>query len=143
MKNFLRFILIEPFESNDWIGYLLGVVLWLFVLVILVLFVWLIVWFVDSSFLSLKEEQGIITNKYYIQEHTVTTYVPCNKIMIPQIVPISASYEVEITIDGLKDNISISESCWNNISIGNKVYCSYTNGRILKSLYIKSFRLID
>ena len=57
---------------------------------------------------------------------------------VPSTMHHDTTYNLEVTIDELKDNIEVCEDYYNNISVGQKVICEYTNGRIKKSLYIKS-----
>lgn len=139
MKEFFKMCLIEPFEDNDWIGYILGGVMWLIALAITAGLIWLNVWLIDSSFLPLKQKEGVVTDKYYVPAHTTTTYVMSGKVMIPITNYISESYDITIEIDGITDDVGLCNSYWNTVQIGDKLCCEYTNGRILKSLYIKSF----
>lgn len=139
MKEFLKDMLIEPFTEGDWIGYILGGVMWILTIVIVGGLLWLSVWLIESSFLPLKTKEGVVTDKYYIPAHTTTTYVMSGKVIIPITNYISESYEIDIEIDGLTDDVGLCNSYWNTVKIGDKLCCEYTNGRILKSLYIKSF----
>jgi len=139
MKEFIKSLLIEPFQDNDWFGYILGGLMWILTIVIVGGLLSLSVWLVDSSFLPIKEKEGIVTNKYYVAPHASTSYVMSGKVMIPITTYHSASYEVEIAIDGISDKMCLNQGYWNTIKVGQKLYCQYTNGRILKSLYIKSF----
>ncbi len=138
MKDFLYDMLIEPFTDNDWMGYVLGVLMWLLSLLIVGGLLWLAVWLIDSSFMPIKEKDGVITNKYIVPAHTTTTYVMSGKIMIPITTYHSTTYNLEITIDELEDDVCVYENYYDNISVGQTVHCKYTNGRIKKSLYIKS-----
>ena len=139
MKEFLKDMLIEPFTEGDWLGYILGGLMWILTIAIVGGLLWLSVWLIDSSFLPIKEKEGTITNKYIIPAHTTTTYIMSGKVMIPITSYISTSYDVEITIDGITDDVCLNQGYWNTVEVGQKLCCQYTNGRILKSLYIKSF----
>lgn len=139
MKWILYDLLIEPFEERYWIGYVVGIIAWLFTIALVAGLLWLSVWLIDSSFLPIKEKDGIVTNKYIVPAHSTTTFVMSGKVMIPITNYYDTSYEIEITIDGLKDNVSMYQDCWNDILVGQKINCKYTNGRLMKSLYIKSF----
>lgn len=139
MKEFLKDMLIEPFTDGDWIGYILGGLMWILTIAIVGGLLWLSVWLIDSSFLPLKEKEGTITNKYYVPAHTTTTFIMSGKVMIPITNYYDTSYEIEITIDGIADDVCLNQGYWNTVEVGQKLCCQYTNGRILKSLYIKSF----
>ncbi len=83
MKDFLKYMLIEPFTEGDWIGYILGGLMWILTIAIVGGLLWLSIWLIDSSFLPLKEKQGIVTEHYYVPAYTTTTYVMSGKVMIP------------------------------------------------------------
>ena len=100
---------------------------------------WLSVWLIDSSFLTLKEKEGVVTEHYYVPAHTRTTYVMSGKVIIPITNYINDSYEITVEIDGLTDNVCLDKSNWNEIKVGDRFCFNYTNGRICKKLYIKSF----
>lgn len=139
MKDFLKGMLIEPFAERDWLGIILGVLMWILTIIIAGGLLWLSVWIVDSSFLPLKQKQGVVTNKYYVPAHITTTFIMSGKVMIPVTNYISESYNISIEIDGLTDDVGLRNSYWNTVQIGDKMCCEYTNGRICKTLYIKSF----
>lgn len=137
MKEFFKMLLIEPFQDNDWLGYIMGILLWIITLVIVIGLFWFTVWIVDSSFLPIKQGIGIVTNKYIIPAHTTTNYIMTGKVLIPIISYHSVSYNVDVSINDLIDDISMCEYDWSILSIDQKVTCKYTNGRILNSLYIQ------
>lgn len=138
MVDFLKDILIEPFDG-DWVDMALGIMMWILMIAMVVGLLWFFVWVIDSSFLPLKEKEGIVTEHYYVPAHTITSFIMVGKVMVPVTNRISASYEITIEIDGLKDNVSITYESWNETEVGDKVCCKYTNGRLCKTLYIKSF----
>ena len=135
MKEFLKDMLIEPFTEGDWIGYILGGLMWILTIAIVSGLLWLCGWLIDSSFLPIKEKEGVVTKYYYVPAHTTTTCVIGGVITNY----IDDSYEITVEIDGLTDNVCLDQSYWNQISIGDKLCCKYTNGRLLRTLYIKSF----
>jgi hypothetical protein len=51
MKEFLKDMLIEPFTEGDWIGYILGGLMWILTIAIVGGLLWLSIWLIDSSFL--------------------------------------------------------------------------------------------
>ena len=138
MKDFLYYILIEPFTDNDWMSYVLGVFMWLLLLLIVGGLFWLSVWLIDSSFMPVKEKDGVVTNKYIVPAYITTTYVMNGGVVTPITTYHDTTYNLEITIDKLEDDVCVYENYYDSISVGQKVHCEYTNGRIKKSLYIKS-----
>ncbi len=139
MKDFLKYMLVEPFTEGGYINYISGTLMWILTTTIVGGFIWLCGWLIDSSFLSLKEKEGVVTEHYYIPAHTTTTYMMSGKTMIPITNYIDDRYEIIVEIDGLTDKVCLYQSNWNKIKVGDKICFSYTNGRICKTLYIKSF----
>ncbi len=137
MKEFLKEVFIEPFTDN-WVGYVIGSICWMLSIFLLIVFISLIVWLIDSSFLPMKQKEGVVINKTYTPAHMNTSVISTGKAVIPITTYISDSYEITIQIDGITDNISLCHGDWNKIKVGEKLLCKYTNGRILKSLYINS-----
>lgn len=139
MREFLNDILIEPFRENEWFGLIMGIFMWILSIAIVGGGLCLIIWLIDSSNLSIKQKEGVIVEHYYIPEHTTTTYIMNGKIYIPVTNYIPAYYGITIEIDGLKDNVTLNKDFWRGVSIGDRICCQYTNGRLFKTLYIKSF----
>ena len=132
-------MLIAPFNEGDWIDYIIGGLFWIFTILIVGGFLWLSVWLIDSSFLPIKQKEGVVTEHCYVPAHTTTTYVMSGKVMIPITTYVNDSYEITVEIDGLTDNVSLYRSTWYKIKVGDKFCFNYTNGRICNTLYIKSF----
>lgn len=97
-------------------------------------------WIYDSSFLPEKQTHGVITDKKWSDGYYQTTYIySSNNTMIPMMTYIDPSYYIYITIDGLVDDVSINKRSWIYLEVGDSLCCNYTNGRIWKSMYVKSF----
>lgn len=139
MKDFLKFILIEPFLDNEWFSWILGMFSWAVIISVFWLLMLLGLWAIDSSFLPLKEKEGVVTRKYIVPSHTTTTYMTSGKVMIPMTTFHNTTYNIEITIDGLTDCVSLYRDHFNEITVGQTICCRYTTGRICESIYIKSF----
>lgn len=58
--------------------------------------------------------------------------------MIPQIHHHLESFGITVEIDSLTDDVYLYKSTWISIKIGDKFCFRHTNGRILKTLHIKS-----
>jgi hypothetical protein len=118
--------------------YIFASLMWLVLIIIVGLMLWFSVWIIDSSFLTVKESEGKVIERYHIQAYAETIYVVSGKVMIPVTTHHNDSYEVVIEINELTDIFFLQQSDWNNINIGDKVYCKHTNGRILNTLRIES-----
>lgn len=136
MKNFLREMLIEPFEDED---YFLGIFMWILTVIAVGLIALFFGWIIDSSYLPIKEKEGIVIDKYIRPAHYTTTYINSGKILVPMNTFHRESYHIEVEIDDMRDEISIYQNDFNSKEIGDKIHCEYTNGRIFKTMYIKSY----
>ncbi len=134
MKNFLKDFLFEPFRERE---YFIGIFAWIITLIIVVPTVWFSLWLIDSSFLPQKDAVGAVVSKEIIPEHTTTTYTMCGKVMIPITNHYDTEWVINIDINGLTDDYHVYESIYDEIKIGDKIPCKYTNGRIFNSLYIQ------
>lgn len=139
MTELLKYMLIERFTDGDWIDYILGGLMWILTITIVGGLLWLSVLLINSSFLPLKEKEGVVTEHYYVPAHTTKTYMMVGKIMMPQTHYHDDSFEITVEIDGLTDNVCLYQNSWSTIKAGDKFCFKYTNGRIFKTLYIKSF----
>lgn len=135
MKYFFKEMLIENFEDGE---YFLGILMWLLSLIVFGLIAWLFGWLIDSTYLPIKEKNGIVTNKYIRPAHYVTTYVQSGKVLVPITTFYDTSYNIEITVDEMKDDVSVYSDYYDSCKIGEKIYCKYTNGRLFKTMYIQS-----
>ena len=83
---------------------------------------------------------GEVIGKEYLPAHYTTTYVMSGKTMIPITNYIPESWNITISIDGLTDNVNVSEYKYNIIEIGRKIECDYVTGRISSGVYINTIR---
>lgn len=144
MREFFISMFIDPFtEAEGFIGYALASLIWVLGLAIIFIIGWGAGYLIDSSFLSTKEDKGVIVNKYIIPAHTTTTYIQSGKVLVPIITHHDTNYVIEIQIGDLTDDVSIDEVSYNQIEINDKAFCKYSNGRILNSLYIKEVEFIS
>jgi len=132
----VRVLFYLPFGS-DFLDWGMGVLFWILSLILIGGCLWILVFLVDSSFLPIKEKDGIVTNKYIVPAHTTTTYIQVGKVMVPQTHYHETTYNLEITIDGISDDISLYEKDYEGAKVGLICHCKYTSGRILNTIYIK------
>ena len=136
MKDFFKEMLIETFEDGE---YFLGILMWLLSLIVVGLIALLFGWLIDSSYLLIKEKEGILLDKYIRPAHYTTTYINSGKVLVPINTFHRESYHIEVEIDDMKDDVSIYLNDFNKKEIGDKIHCEYTNGRIFKTMYIQSY----
>lgn len=136
MKDFLYDCFIEPFKDG-WFA-VLGVFMWLLAIFVTSVILFVTLYLIDSSFLDTKQGEGIVIDKSATPFYTSTTYIMSGKIMIPIVQQHPATWDLKIQIGKLTDNFSLKESDWNNIHIEQMVRCTYTNGRLSNSIYIKN-----
>lgn len=139
MKEFLREVLIEPFENGfDWICYFVGIFSWMVTIFFVGCLLWFFVWFADSRFLQTQKDNGIVTEHYIIPGHYTTTYMMAGKVAIPIETYIETKFMVEIKINNQTDEISLCKTDWERISAVEWIRCEYTLGRIYNTLRIQS-----
>lgn len=136
MENIVDFFkewLIEPFQDS-WI---LGILFWLISIAVTGLVLWFFIWLIDSSFLDEKKGIGKICNKRFEPAHYVTTYVQSGKVFLPITSFIDDQFILYISVNGVSDDVGVYQDFYNKSSIGENLNVSYTEGRILSSIYIK------
>ena len=91
----------------------------------------------DNCLGTSRIDYGIVTNKHYEPAYTTTTITIVNKVSTPLTTYYPESYTVNIKLDSGSDSVSVSESLYHSMNIGDtvKVYC--TIGRFSRTIYIK------
>ena len=138
MSNLLKDILIDPF-TDDGIGILLGITMWILFIVIFGFMLYGILFIVDYSFRHVNEGYGIIVDKEFIPEHDETTmiYNAALKMSVPHTTHYDDQYKLSIQVDDLIDKVLVNSDYYYNMKIGKRIKVKYSHGRIWKSLYIK------
>ena len=136
MKEFFKEMLIEPFEDGE---YFIGIMAWTISLIVFGLIAWLFGWLIDSSYLPIKEKDGVIVDKYIRPAHYTTTYINSGKVLVPINTFHRESYHIEVEIDDMRDDVSIYLNDFSKKEIGDKIHCEYTNCRLFKTMYIQSY----
>ena len=140
MKDFINTFFIEPFREKDLVGILVGILMGLVSLTLLSLLLWFFIWIVDTSFLTIKEKEGTITNKYYVPAHKNHGTMMVGKILIPTSNYVPDTYYITIVIDGKSDDVSINYKSWILVEEDcNSLCCKYTISRIFDKMDIEDF----
>ena len=115
-----------------------GLLIWFVFLLLVALLSILVFTAVDSWFMPTKKCSGVIISKDYKPVYSTLVPVSTGKTttMVPQYHP--ESYRLKIDIGIGIDSISVSKGFYNSADIGKEVDVLYCNGRISKSVYIKS-----
>ena len=137
IDSFFYDMFIEPFTDGFWMA-LMGTLMWLWALVVVGLILWGFLYLIDSVGLKEKQGKGIIIEKWFEPAHTTTSHVMVGMIMVPRTHFYDDVWKAKIRINNITDNVCFYESDWNTLNINQKVNCTYTNGRICNSLYIKN-----
>lgn len=138
MKEFLKFILIEPFEEGGLDGIFIGVIGWICALFLSSLILWGVYYMVDNVGVKQKEGTCTISSKHIRAAYTTTTMVMSGKVMVPIVQHHPEQPILTIDFDGKEQEVGVSHSFYGSVSTSQKVNCKYINGRISKSVYIKS-----
>lgn len=134
MKDFLNNFFIEPFKDKE---YFLGVLCWLLGLLIIGVFLWTVLYYIDSSNLPQKSGKGEIINKGYTPEHFQTTYIHSGNTLIPVTNFVPAHYQIVLKINDLTDRVNITESYYDSLEVGDTIDCKYVSGRLFDSMYVE------
>ncbi len=139
MREFIYDFFIEPFTDGilGIIGGLLTWVLLFLCFMMLTIMAFGVLYLVDSSFMEEKQAKGIVTGKWIVPEHTDDSFILVGDIMVPTSTHYPTSYNIRIKIGGMEDNVEIKANYYNTIQTSQEVNCTYTNGRLYESLYIK------
>lgn len=137
MKSIMYYLFIEPF-SIGWLEIILGSILWVMSLIIFGLIAWGTFYLIDYSFLKQQQDKGIVIDQWICPAHNSTSFVMTGKVMIPITTHYNTSWHLDIEINGLKDDVSVSKSYFDLIDIGDSVNCEYVNGRLSNYIYIKN-----
>lgn len=115
------------------VGFMMGIVIWLLSLFIVFFVGYGILYLIDYSFRPTQETFGKLVNKEFIPEHSETHFNPALK--MPTTTHYDDEWVLTIEVDGLTDDISVSQDYYNKCP--KKIKVKYSNGRIWNSLYIK------
>lgn len=144
MKQFIEFIYelhTEPI-SNDFLGWTLLILIWILSLSIICIISLGVIYLIDFSFLPIEVGQGEIIGKYFEPAHTTTTiiYNAAAKTSLPVTQWHDDAWVLIIEINGMQDDFNVSSTDYKRFFISQKIQCEFVNGRICKSLLIKSIQ---
>ncbi len=138
MKEFMRFIFIEPFEDMGIVGVIFGIIIWPLCIIVAFLISYGIFYVVDSSFLEQHQGVGIIVEKWHEDSYIYYTYIHSGKVTIPVMHHAPESWHVKVFIKDAYDSMEIRESAFDQMYDNQKVDCQYVHGRFSDYIYIKS-----
>jgi hypothetical protein len=130
-------IYIEPF-TDGLLGIITGLVMWLLTVLLIGLVLYGLFYVADSCWLPSETSTGVLVNKWIVPEHYTTTYVQSGKVMIPITSLVQTTWNLQIQINGISDNVSVGNGFYNECEIGVELLCDYVNGRFSDEIYISS-----
>ncbi len=104
-----------------------------------------LVWGIDSVFLTEKEGTAQVIHKEYIPAHTdtISTFHPAYEIFVDDIKHYDDVYLLELQIDSLKDKIEVEKKYFDSLPLNEKTKVKYTKGRLFKRrIFIRSLLFI-
>lgn len=119
--------------------YVIGAILIAVSLVTIGIIIGMIARFVDSCCLPVKRAQGKITAKDFIEAHTQIIYIysASTKTNLPHPIHHPDDWSLTIEVDEKEDSVSIEETLYNTVSIGDTIEVDIAYGRFSRNLYIK------
>lgn len=132
-------MLTEPIENN-FMGWFLIVLLWLLLVLLVGIIIYGILSAINYWFLPLKEGYGKIISMHFEPAHysTILVYNAATKTSMPMTTWHPNAWKLTIEIDGLEDDFYLTKEGYVKHKIGEKIYVEYTNGRLWKSVDIKT-----
>lgn len=124
--------------SVAWVGWS---ILWLCTLLILGGIIFGTLYLIDSVGLDDKSANGNVVGHSYQPAYTSITYTHVNNMTIPNTVYHPEQWMICIEINGLYDWVSVDQTYYHQIYDGTVLKCTYSNGRIWDSMYVKTFQL--
>lgn len=123
--------------KDDWALLLMG---WLLLSIVLWLIIYLMLLAIDYAWRPIQTGQGIVTSTRFIPSHYNTTYIWNEglKTNVPMTTYHPDAWSWTIEINGCTDNFYVDQNRYSLKLAGDTVTCTYTTGRIWRSLYIKS-----
>lgn len=127
-----------PAKYGGWIEWSGFIILWIITICLSVALIWGILYVIDASFLQEKSGVGIVTGRHFSAAHTSTHFVHVGKVLVPHTTRHPDTWSICIQINGLKDWVDVSKKIHDSYGVGSSIECTYSNGRIWDSMYIKS-----
>lgn len=131
MKDFLKMLLIEPFTDDDWLGFWLGIVMWIIMLMITGVILLGICQAANRIGRQDQVGNGIVVEKDFIPAHR-EHHGKAGSHWVED------AWLIYIEKDNLSDYIYVSHCYYNHIQVGDTVCIDYYTGRLWKSFYIIS-----
>ena len=122
------------------IGCILGIIIWIFSLMLLTLISWGIFYIVDSSFLPTNTSVGNVINKKFSPAYYTTTYIRSGNATIPVTRHIPNRWYLTIEINNMSDDVNVESLYYNNTNIGDNIECEYVKGRFSDYIYIEKIK---
>jgi len=137
--DFLKFMLVEPFINGDFVYYIIGIMAWFLFLLLVALILGFLVYLIDSLFLPVKQDEGVVTDKYIKPPHTSSSFIVVGSVLVPTRHHHPKEYVIEITIGEFTDTFYLEGEDWVKMKVGEKLICEYSNGRLINGIHIHSF----
>lgn len=131
-----KILFVEPFNSGIG-GFIIGILIWITFLFVVLFLGYGIFYLIDSSFLEIRTDTGIVVSKHYSPQQFTTTFISTGKTMVPVTNTIPESWSIKLNVNELYGSINIKKSYYDTVNIGDTVICDYVTGRISNGIYIK------
>lgn len=136
MKDFIYEYFVEPLEDRE---YGIAAIVYFITILLVSCFLWLSLWLIDSMYIPEQHGEGRVIEMYYRAPYIQYTNIYVNNTtqLIPHTMP--ETFNIVIAIDGNVDVVRTYESDYNQTHIGDKLMCTYTEGRLFNTIYISNF----
>lgn len=135
MSDFLNYYFSGMFSNGfSLLNILMGVIS----LFILWLIYKIVYYILDTSFLHIMESSGVVIGKFIRPHHMSLQPIMIGGVCINHTVHGTEDYILFIDINGSTDFFTVLETTYVRIKRGQNINCTYSIGRLSKSLYINN-----
>lgn len=103
--------------------------------------------FIAVDIIGVEDQYGIgrLVDKKFVPEHTVTTssYSDFCKCIQISTTYYDDAWSVQVNMTGYMGWIEVSQSLHNQIPLGDKVYITYSKGRLSNGVYFKAVEILE
>lgn len=122
--------------NGDWFAKVLFFLLLSLFLFLFFLILYGIYFAVDSWFVGEQDGIGVVSDKYFSESHTTTTWIMSGKVMIPITNYYPDTWGIWFSVDGKQDSIEVDESLYDKVNVGDRFSIRLKEGRISNNIYI-------
>jgi hypothetical protein len=138
--DFLKFLYLEPLQSGNLFGIILGCMMWIISLSFIAYLGYSIFEYADSSLGKVVESKGKVINKEFTEAHTTTriVYNAATKTPMPVSENVPDEYILEIEFENTSDYIEVDQKDFSKVEVNDIMNIEYSVGFFTRKKYLHS-----